>query len=66
MHPSFDDPEFRQAVLNVINAANDAACDARRYGFDRGTQNRCQEVFRLARRVSRAIPDLPATKRADR
>ena len=56
MRPSFDDPKFRQAVLNVINAANDAAGDARRYGFDKGTQNRCQEIFRLARTVSKVIP----------
>ena len=56
MRPSFDDPKFRQAVLNVVNAANNAAGDARRYGFDKGTQNRCREVFRLARSVSNVIP----------
>ena len=56
MRPSFDDPKNRQAVLNVVNAANDAAGDAGRYGFDKGTQNRCQKVFRLARTVSKAIP----------
>ena len=56
MRPSFDDPRFHQAVLNVVNAANDAAHDAGRYGFDKGTQNRCQEVFRLARTVSKVIP----------
>ncbi len=56
MRPSFDDPEFYQAVLAVVNAANDAGRDARRYGFDKGTQNRCDEVFRLARSVSKVIP----------
>ena len=56
MRPSFDDPKFRQAMLNVVNAANNAAHDAGRYGFDKGTQNRCQEVFRLAKTVSKAIP----------
>ncbi len=56
MTPSFDSPEFRQALLNVVNAANDAAHDAGRYGFDKGTQNQCQEGFRLARTVSKAIP----------
>ena len=56
MTPSFDSPEFRQALLNVVNAANEAAHDARRYGFDKGTQNQCREVFRLAETVSKAIP----------
>ena len=56
MRPTFDDPKFCQAVLNVVNAANNTARDARRYGFDKGTQNRCQEIFRLARTVSKVIP----------
>ena len=56
MRPTFDDAEFRQAVLAVVNAANDAGRDAERYGFDKSTQNRCQEVFRLARTVSKVIP----------
>ena len=53
MRPTFDDPEFRQAVLAVVNAAGR---DAHRHGYDKGTRNRCQEVFHLARTVSKVIP----------
>ena len=56
MRPTFDNPEFCQALFNVVNAANNAGRDARRYGFDKGTQKRCREVFRLARSVSKVIP----------
>ena len=56
MRPTFNDPEFRQALFNVVNAANDAGQDARRHGFDKGTRNRCREIFRLARTVSNVIP----------
>ncbi len=56
MQPTFDDLEFCQALFNVVNAANDAGRDARRYGFDKGTQTRCREVFRLTRTVSKVIP----------
>ena len=56
MQASFDSPEFRQALLDVVNAANDAGTDARRYGFDEGTRKRCQNVFNLAKSVSSAIP----------
>ena len=55
MQSIFDDHEFRNAVLAVVNAANDAGRDARRYGYDKSTQNRCQEVFRLARTVSKVV-----------
>ena len=66
MRPTFDDPDFRNAVLAVINAANDASQDARWYGYDKSTRNRCQEVFRLARTVSKVIPTAKAQGQAAR
>ena len=56
MQATFNDPEFCQALLAVVNAANDAGHDAERHGFDQGTQDRCREIFRLAKTVSKAIP----------